>query len=159
MKARTAYCQPAGVGPQRSAGAQASDPLNPWCAQAATGGCAASGPAAAEAAACGALERGLLLFKLLGNLHAPSDALPEVTSHLCHIVIRTVVCSASSSGPLLFTLCAAVCTLPPVPCQRYMVSVAVDQKKFIWQGNSRCGEANSSMLSAWQRPAGLLSGR
>jgi len=33
--------------------------------------------AAGEAQAC-ALERGILLFKLLGNLHAPSAELPEV---------------------------------------------------------------------------------
>lgn len=39
------------------------------------GGRAAGGrPAAMEAT----MERGLLLFKLLGNLHAPSDDIPNV---------------------------------------------------------------------------------
>ena len=93
---------------------QVSKPLDPCVAQAAAAaGGAASGPAADEAAACGALERGLLLFKLLGNLHAPSDALPEVkVMYSCHVAVRSVVRSASGSGLLLFKLGnRATCTI------------------------------------------------
>ena len=63
----------------------------PQMPHAVSGRGAVGGVAAAQEAA---VERGVLLFKLLGNLHAPSDDIPDVR---CQCVLQQVhICFCNS---------------------------------------------------------------